>query len=95
MTPARTDQPYRDLVKASEQYLGPAAERFVRRQIYQHLDKEPESISRNDISKLIEWIQPAFALITNDATLVDNYVHSLQEISKTRTAKKGRHGNNN
>lgn len=92
MVSSNDSKPFRELVKASEAYLGPAGERFVRRQIYTHLDKEPESINRRDIHILIEWLQPAFALITNDSEIIDSYVATLEKLAKQKTVQKGRHG---
>jgi hypothetical protein len=79
---------YKDVVEATSIYLGPAADRFITRQIVGHLDKAPEKLKKSDLSQLIKWIKPAMALLTDDTEVVDNYIDSLvilSGVSKTRT----------
>jgi hypothetical protein len=46
---------YKKAVKVSEEYLGPAGERFIRRQITTHLLIEPEQLKKQDLPQLAEW----------------------------------------
>lgn len=74
----------RQLLEVSEDYLGPAAERFLDRQIVTHLHKKPENIVREDIAKLSDWLRLSLALLTKDTELVDEYVHRLSLIAEGR-----------
>jgi hypothetical protein len=69
------------VLEISQEYLGPAADRFVDRQISTHLKKRPEKITREDIHKLIDWIKLSFALLTNDTGMVEQYVKRLQLVA--------------
>lgn len=71
---------YRQVVKVTQDYLGPAAERFVGRQIETHLNKKPEELTREDIKKLSDWLKIAIALLTDDGKIVESYVHDLLAI---------------
>ena len=63
---------YDRVVQVCEEYLGPAGERFVRRQIDTHLDIEPEELQPKHLSKLAKWIALAFALLSDDKDDLDN-----------------------
>lgn len=72
------------LLEVSSDYLGPAAERFIDRQISTHLHKRPEHVSRQDVTKLVDWLRLSFALLTNDVGLVDEYTERLKLIADGR-----------
>lgn len=72
---------YDKVVRITYDYLGPAADRFVTRQIRNHLQKEPEMLKKNDLKSLIDWIKIAMSLLSNDDRLVARYVAELQELS--------------
>lgn len=72
---------YKDVVEATAVYLGPAADRFITRQVVGHLDKAPEKLQKKDLRDLIKWIKPAMALLTEDTRMVDKYIDSLTTIS--------------
>lgn len=67
-----------DLVAITYDYLGPAADRFVVRQIRNLLDKDPAQLKRDDLRQLIDWIQIAMRLVTDDPQIVDRYVADLE-----------------
>jgi hypothetical protein len=69
------------ILEVSQDYLGPAADRFVERQITTHLKKKPDKITRQDLYKLIDWIKLSFALLTNDARMIDQYVKRLKLVA--------------
>jgi hypothetical protein len=69
------------VLEISQDYLGPAADRFVERQIATHLKKKPEKITRQDIYKLIDWIKLSFALLTNDTVMVEQYAKRLKLVA--------------
>lgn len=77
-------QLFDQVVEVSQDYLGPAAERFIDRQISAHLKKEPSQLQASDIDKLIDWIKLSFALLTKDTSLVDEYIKRLGLIARGR-----------
>ncbi len=72
-------QLYNEVVAITEDYLGPAAERFISRQIQFHLGKQPSELAREDMPKLIEWVKVSLALLTGDAEMLADF--------ETRVAK--------
>lgn len=72
---------YQEVVRVSHVYLGPAAERFIDRQIKNHLNKRPADLQAGDIHKLIDWIRIAVSFLTEDGDLVEEYVHQLKQIA--------------
>lgn len=73
---------YDEVVRITYEYLGPAADRFVVRQIRNHLGKDPEQLQRKDLRQLIDWIRLAMRLISNDAHTIDRYVESLEHLAR-------------
>ncbi len=66
----------------SNKYLGPAANRFVARQITGHLKKNPEQLAEGDLAELIDWIEIAMAFLTNDHRLIKSYINSLESLTR-------------
>jgi uncharacterized protein YlxP (DUF503 family) len=75
------------ILEISRDYLGPAAERFIERQVNTHLKKDFNSITKSDVVKLVDWIRLSFALLTNDGQLVDEYAERLLEAAKGNSSK--------
>lgn len=75
---------YNEVVDLTKSYLGPAAERFITRQIKTHLNKKPEELSPDDLTKLADWIKVAIALLTEDAQIVQDYTNSLLKLAKKK-----------
>lgn len=73
---------YQQVVKITQDYLGPAAERFVSRQIQTHLHKQPDALTEKDLAELVDWIKIAVALLTEDGKMVDDFVRSLLDLGK-------------
>lgn len=71
---------YKKLVQVTTDYLGPAAERFISRQIETHLHKTPDQITPEDIVKLVDWVKLAVALLTEDSKMVDDFTKSVLEL---------------
>ena len=65
---------YEQIVSVTTDFLGPAAERFVNRQITFHLEKSPGELTEEDVRKLGRWIQDALAVMTKGN-------HEVQTIS--------------
>lgn len=73
---------YEQVVNITYAYLGPATERFVGRQVRNHLHKEPEGMTQKDLSRLIEWIQIAVSLLTDDSRVVKEYIGQLEQLAR-------------
>ena len=69
------------ILEVSQDYLGPAADRFVDRQITTHLKQKPDTITRQDVYKLIDWIKLSFAMLTNDTGMVEQYAKRLKLVA--------------
>ncbi len=77
------NQLYESLVEVIEDYLGPAASRFVDRQITFHLGIKPENITTKDLSKLVEWIKVSLALLTDDKKFVDDATARIMALKES------------
>jgi len=78
----QTNSLYDNVVRTTYAYLGPAADRFVARQIHNHLKKKPEQFKKNDLRELIDWIKLAMSLLTDDEKLINEYITSLEALAK-------------
>ena len=81
---------YEQVVKVTNVYLGPAADRFIARQIENHLDKPPQQMSKEDLLQLIDWIQVAMSLITEDSDIVEEYIGQLRSLTQDIPTRKVR-----
>lgn len=79
---------YRHVVHVTHEYFGPAADRFITRQVQNHLHKEPQELTSDDLSQLIDWIQVAVSLLSDDRFLIEAYISKLSAVTTKRT--KGR-----
>jgi len=68
---------YQRAVQVASVYLGPASERFLKRQITQHLDKDPEALSRSDIPELAKWVHTSVGPSVADPKVADNFRQEL------------------
>jgi hypothetical protein len=82
---ATTASLYGQVVQVTQDYLGPASERFIDRQIQTHLKKRPEELTETDLEKLVDWLKIAIALLTEDGKTVDAYTASLLELAKAKS----------
>ncbi len=73
---------YDSVVNITYDYLGPATDRFVTRQIRNHLHKRPEELQKQDLKELIEWISVAVNLLSDDDRLVNRYLADLRGLAK-------------
>jgi hypothetical protein len=73
-----------DVVTITYDYLGPAADRFVIRQIRNHLQKDPAELRHQDLRQLIDWIRLAMRLISDDIDVVDRYIADLEHLARTK-----------
>ena len=78
---------YDQVVRITHLYLGPAAERFVDRQVRSHLHLEPKDINEEDLGRLIHWISLAVSMLTDDNRLVEEYIAQLEILANKPQAK--------
>jgi hypothetical protein len=83
MSAQRCENVYEQAVHITHAYLGPAAERFVGRQVRNHLHKESENMTEEDLSLLIHWIRLAVSLLTDDSRIVEEYIGQLEQLAQT------------
>ncbi len=76
---------YSKVVETTHVYLGPAADRFIARQVQNHLHKRPEQLTKADLHKLIDWIQIAVSLLTEDSDIIEDYIHELRSLANEKT----------
>jgi len=79
-----TNTVFEQIVGLTEDYLGPAARRFVSRQIAFHLDKHPEEVTTDDIPKLTEWTRVTLSMLTEDKRMVAEYATKMTNLMKAR-----------
>ncbi|HZL08251.1 MAG TPA: hypothetical protein VFC50_03595 [Candidatus Dormibacteraeota bacterium] len=79
---------YDQVVKVTHVYLGPAADRFIARQVENHLHKSPDELSQADLLSLIDWIKVVVSLLTEDNDLIEEYTNELQKLAGKRTKLK-------
>lgn len=81
---------YNQVVRVTHVYLGPAADRFISRQLQNHLHKSPEELSEADLDRLIDWIRVAVSFLTEDSELIEEYTGQLARLAHGSTAQKDR-----
>lgn len=74
---------YDQVVKITHVYLGPAADRFIARQVENHLHKSPSELSPEDLDSLINWIRVVVSLLTEDSEIIEEYSQELQKLVNT------------
>lgn len=79
-----TNTLYDEIVSITADYLGPAAQRFIDRQIDSHLNKSPQELTKKDLEKLVAWSRVSMALLTNDRNLIDGYVNNLLHLARNK-----------
>ena len=79
---------YDQVVRVTHVYLGPAADRFIARQVRNHLNKEPSTLNTKDLLLLIDWIRLAVSMITDDVEIVEEYTLQLQKLALPKRSKK-------
>jgi len=84
---------YDQVVRISSDYLGPAADRFMTRQISTHLGKKPQQLEPQDIAQLVDWVKLTFALLTDDAALIQSFSDQLTSLAHTKPDESRKHGN--
>lgn len=78
---------YDKVVQVTHVYLGPAADRFISRQVRNHLHKPPESLSGDDLLDLLVWIRIAVSLLTEDSEIIEEYTSQLERLARPAQVK--------
>jgi hypothetical protein len=78
---------YDRVVRITHIYLGPAADRFIDRQVEHHLHKDPSKMSDTDLVGLVDWIRVAVSLLTDDSEIVEEYIQQLQRLTRPATRR--------
>lgn len=82
----RDEKLYDELVDITEDFLGPAAKRFIDRQTKNHLNKEPGQLSSDELIKLADWVKLTLALLTKDEKIKSEYAEKLDKLMRTNVA---------
>lgn len=83
---AARDSLHKRIVAISEDYLGPAAQRFVDRIALNHLNKSAEQLEYDDLPELITWVQLAANVMTENTAAIDEYAQRLKALQKSAKA---------
>jgi hypothetical protein len=73
---------YDQVVRVTHVYLGPTADRFIARQVENHLHKAPEKLSQSDLLSLVDWIRVVMSLLTEDNGIIEEYTNELLKLTK-------------
>lgn len=79
---------YETVVRITQIYLGPAADRFIARQVQSHLHKVSDQISRAELLLLIDWIKLAMSLLTEDSDIIEEYILQLKRLANPPKTKR-------
>ena len=71
---------YDEMINIAQDYLGPAAGRFMSGQIQSHLGIEPTQITPEDIAKLEDWLRVSLALISTDTASINDFVSRIMQL---------------
>lgn len=82
MVLAKKNQLYDAVIDVTQDYLGPAAGRFIDRSITNHLKKKPEDLTASDLKKLVDWVKVSVAVLTEDSDLVAEYIARLSNVGR-------------
>lgn len=79
---------YEKVVRVTHVYLGPAADRFIVRQVESHLNKPASEMTQKDLLQLIVWIKVAVSLLTDDSEIVEEYIAQLYKLARPQVKKR-------
>lgn len=77
---------YSRMVKLCEEFLGPAGERFIRRQVETHLSIRPEDIKPKHLPQLVDWTKLMLAVITDDSKIVEDFSNRMLMLADNYSA---------
>ena len=79
---------YVKAVKITNRYLGPSADRFIARQVENHLHKPADELSGKDLISLIDWIKVTASLFVEDNELIEAYTKALRRLAQNSNKPK-------
>ncbi len=82
---ARQKTLYDQAVEVTQEFLGPAGERFLSRQIVTHLNIQPEELASKHIPGLVAWVRLTFAVLTKEADHVEEFSDRLMALARTKS----------
>ena len=71
---------YEKVSEVAEDYLGPAAPRYIERLIIARLHKHPFELEPQDIPELIKWVRLSVAVLTEKETIVEEISNRLEAL---------------
>jgi hypothetical protein len=84
------DTLFEEVVSTTYKYLGPAADRFVARQVSNHLEKSPKQLQKQDLANLIIWLKVSMAHLSEDTKMVQKYTTELKSLANGKKKTRGR-----
>ncbi len=72
---------YDRILDITKDYLGPAAGRFVNRQIESHIHKSPEELQKDDIPMLAIRIRSGLMVLTQNKDTVEEAYNRLTAVA--------------
>ncbi len=72
---------YENILGITTDYLGPAAQRFIDRQIAFHLHKKPDEITKDDLPNLVGWVSISLASLTEDTNAVKDCADRISDLA--------------
>lgn len=73
-------QLYDEITEITEDYLGPAAQRFIDRQIQNHLHKQIKNLTNKELLLLTDWLIISLGLLTSDKKIKSEYAKRLKRL---------------
>ncbi len=72
---------YEQIIDVTKDYLGPAAKRFIDRQVSFHFEKDPKDLTREDVEKIAESVRISLGLLTQDKVMVTEAEKRIRAIA--------------
>ncbi len=86
MSRARANRLYDAVLVITQDYLGPAAQRFLDRSIVNHLHKRPYELQREDLDDLAHWLRVSLSFLTEDSDVIDGFETRMKQLMQSMTS---------
>lgn len=73
---------YHQVLEVTNDLLGPASQRFIDRQIRNHLQIDPAQLTKHDLTKLSDWLRLSVALLTDDKRTIADFMAQIKHLSQ-------------
>ena len=73
---------FNQVVEVTKDFMGPASEQFVARQMQTHLKKKPDQLDEEDLEELARWIKVSVAILTDDTEAIRKYSENIVSLNK-------------